>query len=84
MIGAWWAGTSIILRLDRMPARTFARSLFVGGALAAPGLAAIAASAPHVTPMAAYAGFLGALAVWAWVEMAFLPGAVVGPRRGPC
>ncbi|MGR3468191.1 MAG: putative photosynthetic complex assembly protein PuhE, partial [Shimia sp.] len=31
----------------------------------------------------AYVGFIAALAVWGWIELAFLSGVVTGPRRAP-
>lgn len=84
VVAAWWIGTAAILRLDRLPARTFPVSLAVGGALAALGLGMVVASTQEVTPFGAYAAFVGALLLWAWVELAFLTGAIVGPRREAC
>ncbi len=84
VVAVWWLGTSAILRLDRLPSRTFPVSLAAGGLFALAGVVAIAESAPHATPLGAYAGFLGALALWGWIELTFLTGLVVGPRRTPC
>lgn len=33
---------------------------------------------------AAYGGFGAALAVWGWIELAFLSGIITGPNRRPC
>lgn len=32
----------------------------------------------------AYIGFMAALAIWGWIELAFLSGFVTGPNKGPC
>lgn len=32
----------------------------------------------------AYIGFVSALAIWGWIELAFLSGFVTGPNRAPC
>ena len=84
VIAAWWIGTAAIMRLDRLPRRTFPVSLAAGGVLAILGLIAVIAFADQASATGAYAGFGGALLLWAWVELAFLTGAVVGPRRAPC
>jgi putative photosynthetic complex assembly protein 2 len=49
------------------------------GAMA--GVAVIAATRHDGGAPAAYAAALGALAIWAWQELAFLTGAAAGPRR---
>ncbi|MFM8800044.1 MAG: putative photosynthetic complex assembly protein PuhE [Tagaea sp.] len=84
VIAAWWIGTAAIMRLDRLPRRTFPVSLAAGGVLAILGLIAVIAFADQASATGAYVGFGGALLLWAWVELAFLTGAVVGPRRAPC
>lgn len=84
VIAAWWVGTAAIMRLDRLPRRSFPFSLAAGGVLALAGTALVVATRDETTPYAAYAGFAGTLLIWAWVEIALLTGAVVGPRRLPC
>ena len=32
----------------------------------------------------AYIAFLSALAIWGWIELAFLSGIITGPNRAPC
>ena len=84
VIAAWWIGTAAIMRLDRLPRRSLPLSLAVAGVLALAGVVLVAFSSDMVTEQGAYAGFAGTLLIWAWVETAFLTGAVVGPRRLPC
>lgn len=84
VIAAWWIGTAAIMRLDRLPRGSLPFSLIAGGALAIAGLVLVTLSSDVATTQGAYAGFAGTLLVWACVEIAFLTGAVVGPRRLPC
>lgn len=84
VIAAWWIGTAAIMRLDRVPRRGFAFILAAGCGLAVAGALLVAFSNETATTQGAYAGFAGALLIWACVEIAFLTGAVVGPRRLPC
>jgi putative photosynthetic complex assembly protein 2 len=84
VIAAWWMATALILRLDRLPSRTFPTSLACAAALAVAGLALVMWSADRPTTTGAYAAFAGTLAIWGFVELALLTGFVVGPLRGPC
>ena len=84
----WWFSTGIILwrvrsadlggRDDHLWSVLLGLPLLLGGFL---GLHSTAtdASAPG-----AYLAFLSALAVWGWIELAFLSGIVTGPNREPC
>ena len=42
------------------------------------------ASADQGGLFAVYAGFLSAIAVWGWIELAFLCGIITGPNMRPC
>ncbi len=84
VIAAWWSATALILRLDRLPSRTFPASLAGAAVFALAGLVLVAWSADRPTTTGAYAAFAGTLAIWGLVELAFLTGFVVGPLRGPC
>lgn len=84
VIAAWWSATALILRLDRLPSRTFPASLAGAAVLAVAGLALVMWSADRPTTTGAYAAFAGTLAIWGFVELALLTGFVVGPWRGPC
>lgn len=77
----WWASTGLVLLLDGLPRRTFRVSM---GGLSVLGLAALvclARTAQHPTVTGAYAAFLCALLVWAWIELSFLTGWVTGPSK---
>lgn len=80
----WWVATGVILYLDGLPARTHRWTLLGASAVGVGGLAALVATRDATGPAAAYAAFAAALAVWSWVEVAFLLGYATGPRRSPC
>ena len=77
----WFGGTAVIVWAANRPRETYRRSLSVGGLVGSAGLLAVAIAAPWATTGAVYLSFCGALAVWGWQELAFLTGAVTGPRR---
>jgi putative photosynthetic complex assembly protein 2 len=77
----WFASTGLIVWAANRPARTFRASLIVAGAAALLGLAAVSATGAAETVVAVHLSFLGGLAVWGWQALAFLTGAVTGPRR---
>ena len=52
--------------------------------LLALGALGIWSSLEQATPGAVYHAFLGALALWGWIELAFLTGTVAGPNRLAC
>jgi putative photosynthetic complex assembly protein 2 len=81
---AWWFSTGVILYLVGLPRATHKWTMAATTLMLAIALAAIAHSARDAGHAAAYVGFTGALAVWAWQEVAFLLGYVTGPRRQPC
>lgn len=83
MILVWFASTGLIAWAANRPRRTFGLSLILGGIAGIAGLGGIVATMGMTTPMGAYVSFAGALAIWGWHELAFLTGAVAGPRRGP-
>lgn len=84
----WWFSTGAILVVVRFadrrggaagPVATLAAlPLLLGGGLGAWASAGVASTG------AIYHAFLSALALWAWVELAFLTGVVTGPNRHPC
>lgn len=82
-VALWFAGTGLVLWLDRRPRRSFRPSLAAASVAAAGGVAAIVWSAGDPGTLAAYVGFTGALIVWGWHELSFLTGAVTGPNRRP-
>jgi putative photosynthetic complex assembly protein 2 len=82
---AWWASTGAILALVRRAERAGGGSWAVIGTLPvlAFGVAALAVSLGRTDAGGAYLGFAAALAIWGWIELAFLTGMVTGPMRRP-
>lgn len=83
-IAIWFFATGLIAWLDNRDRSTFPRSLMLGGIAGVGGLLLILQSAQAVSVMSVYLSFAGALLVWSWHELAFLTGAVAGPRRTSC
>jgi len=80
----WWFSTGLIAWADGLPRHGVRWSLGIATALGLAGLAAVGWSVGRASTLASYAGFTGALLVWGWNELAFLTGAVTGPRRTAC
>ena len=84
----WWFSTGAILwrvrradlgaRDDHLWSVLLGLPLLLGGAIAA------LASVQDMSVGGVYLAFLGALAVWGWIELAFLSGVLTGPVRVPC
>jgi putative photosynthetic complex assembly protein 2 len=85
-IFVWWFSTGAILvavrRADRLG--THGMTVFMGLPLLALGVWAVAASLADASAAGVYHGFAGALAIWGWVELAFLAGVITGPQRDEC
>jgi putative photosynthetic complex assembly protein 2 len=84
----WWLSTGVILLAvrwaDRAGGGAHGMVVFAGVPFLSLGVAAVILSAGAVTMGSVVAGFLGALAIWGWVELAFLTGIVAGPDRRDC
>ena len=80
----WWFSTGIVfLVVLRRPAA--ARVGLIGAAVLYPlCLAALARTAAVTSLPATYAAFTAAIVLWGTQEVAFLTGAVTGPRPFPC
>lgn len=79
----WWFSTGVILVLVRHAEKTgLSRQ---ATALALPilalGCAGIWATTDTLSVTNAYLAFLSALAIWGWIELAFLTGVITGPNR---
>ncbi|HJK94705.1 MAG TPA: putative photosynthetic complex assembly protein PuhE [Polyangiaceae bacterium LLY-WYZ-15_(1-7)] len=83
VLGAWWLGTAVVLRLVWLRRATHGVSLAASSVLAAHALWGVVATRELETPGAAYLAFGCALAIWAWHELSFLLGVVTGPRKVP-
>jgi putative photosynthetic complex assembly protein 2 len=85
-IFAWWFATGAILvavrRADRLGRHGM--TTFMGLPLLAFGIWAVAASLHDASVFGVYVGFAGALAIWGWIELAFLAGVITGPMRDDC
>ena len=85
-IFVWWFATGAILvavrRADRLGSHGM--TTFMGLPLLALGVWAVAASLADASVTGAYIGFAGALAIWGWIELAFLAGVITGPVRDVC
>lgn len=80
----WWFGTGLVFVADARPRRALPWTLGVATLLAGIAVAAIVATRDVATPLGAYVGFAGAVALWGWHELTFLSGLITGPRRAPC
>ena len=84
----WWFFTGVILVAvrwaDRQGGAAHGMVVLAGVPVLALGAAGVITSLPGTSVPAVYAGFLGALAIWGWIELAFLAGVLTGPERRPC
>ena len=84
----WWFSTGIILWrvrvADNGTAQDHVNSVVIGLPLLVLGLYAARASLPDLSTNGIYLAFLAALALWGWIELAFLSGVITGPNRSPC
>ena len=81
----WWSATGAILLAVRWADRVGDPAHGVTALCAVPllalGIAMVTMSADGADLIHVYGAFLGALAVWGWIELAFLLGIVAGPER---
>lgn len=84
----WWFSTGVILMVVKYADRRGPRFGQILCIAAFPifllGVYGIWISADGTDPAGAYHAFLSALALWGWIEMAFLTGAITGPNRLAC
>jgi putative photosynthetic complex assembly protein 2 len=84
----WWFSTGVIMlavrRADRAGGGAHGAVVFATVPVLAGGVALVIIGAPGGTVGQVMAGFLGALAVWGWIETAFLCGIIAGPERRDC
>ncbi len=79
----WWGATGLILWLNSRAETTYRASLLGAGIIAATGLSATVLTSTWESSAGSLIGFTGALAIWAFAEMLFLMGVVVGWSAGP-
>ncbi|THD85607.1 DUF3623 domain-containing protein [Aliigemmobacter aestuarii] len=84
----WWASTGAILwrvrRADLGGPDDHLWSVLLGLPLLVGGAIAAHATVHDLSVAGVYGGFLSALALWGWIELAFLSGVLTGPTREPC
>ena len=84
----WWFATGVLTLAvrwaDRAGGGAHGMVVFATIPMLAGGVAAVVLSAGSSGTGGVYAGFFGALAIWGWIELAFLCGIVAGPERRPC
>ena len=84
----WWFSTGAILmvvkRADRGGQTAHVNATLWGLPFLALGVAATIASMQAATVLNIYLGFIAALAIWGWIELAFLTGIITGPVKSPC
>jgi putative photosynthetic complex assembly protein 2 len=83
----WWFATGAILlvvrRADRAGPKAHLASVLLGLPVAALGAWGFIWSLGEATLPGAYAGFVSALLLWGWAELAFLSGVITGPITRP-
>jgi putative photosynthetic complex assembly protein 2 len=80
----WWFSTGVILCAVRRSRQSYPRSFAVAGALLAVALWMLFDGSNGTTAWDAYVAFTGTIAVWGFVELTFLTGAITGSRRTVC
>lgn len=84
----WWFSTGAILlavqRADRLGRDAFVNAVILGLPMLALGCAGIHASLDDPSVRGVYLGFVSALAIWGWIELAFLAGVITGPMPIAC
>ena len=84
----WWFSTGIILWrvrvADNGTAQDHLNSVIMGLPSLIVGFVAARASLTDLSPTGIYLAFFAAIAIWGWIELAFLSGVITGPNREPC
>ncbi|MEM6637817.1 MAG: putative photosynthetic complex assembly protein PuhE [Pseudomonadota bacterium] len=84
----WWFSTGAILwrvkSADRSGGTAHVRSVVLALPLFMVGIAGLVVTATVTTTGGVYLAFLSALAVWGWIELAFLSGVITGPQPVEC
>lgn len=83
-IFVWWASTGLVMMAVRRAGDDFRILMTAASILAAVSLAGLFMSSRMETVTGTYLGFVSAIGLWAWNEIAFLTGTLTGPRRIPC
>lgn len=83
----WWFSTGAILmavkHADQKGETARHRALAFATPLLVVGLVGLHYSLTDVSVLGVYVGFLAALSLWGWIELAFLTGVITGPNTRP-
>ena len=84
----WWSCTGVLLwrvhRADQGGPDEHVASAMMGLPLMAAGVLGVNATLADGSAQGVWLAFLSALALWGWIELAFLSGVITGPVRTPC
>ena len=84
----WWFSTGLLLwrvrAADNAGPAAHRQSVVLFAPLLALGIWGFMATRAMADVTGAYLAFLSALAIWGWIELAFLSGIITGPNRQPC
>ncbi len=84
----WWFATGILLwrvhSADKGGPDQHIWSVLLSLPLLAIGALGVNATLGEASPQNVWLAFLSALALWGWVELAFLSGIITGPNTAPC
>ncbi len=84
----WWASTGLILwrvrSADNQGGDQHIWSVLLGLPLLLGGVLGVDASLADPSVTGSYIAFASALAIWGWIELAFLSGVITGPNTTPC
>ncbi|MCA3532234.1 MAG: DUF3623 family protein, partial [Rhodobacter sp.] len=84
----WWFSTGVILwrvrRADNGTPGGHVWSVLLGLPLLIAGGLGFHHSLSDASVTGVHIAFLSALAIWGWIELAFLSGIITGPNRRPC
>jgi putative photosynthetic complex assembly protein 2 len=87
-LGLWWLSTGLLLMrvraADNGGRDAHVWSCLLSLPLLAAGVIGAELTAADASPQGAFLAFLSALALWGWIELAFLSGLITGPNRAPC
>lgn len=84
----WWFSTGLILwrvrTADNAGHDAHLWSCLLALPLFALGVIGVHATLADTSANGAFLAFVSALAIWGWIELAFLSGFITGPNRHPC
>ncbi|SNX72018.1 putative photosynthetic complex assembly protein 2 [Cereibacter ovatus] len=87
-IFVWWFSTGILLwrvrHADNRGPESHMISVIIGLPLLFAGVWGYSHTLADLSVKGVYVAFLSALAIWGWIELAFLSGVITGPNTGPC